>query len=126
MAIHDVRFPHESDAYRAARNELLRAEMDLVQRQEEVARLRRALPVGGTVDDYVFQSMDPRGATRDVRLSQLFATGPTLVVYNFMFGPNAMQPCPMCTSMLDALDGNAQHIAQVTNLAVVARSPIER
>ncbi|MDE1888525.1 MAG: DUF899 family protein, partial [Gammaproteobacteria bacterium] len=35
-------------------------------------------------------------------------------------------PCPMCTSMLDALEGNAQHIMQRVNLAVVAKSPLPR
>jgi predicted dithiol-disulfide oxidoreductase (DUF899 family) len=43
-----------------------------------------------------------------------------------MFGPQRERPCPMCTSMLDALDGAAQHITQRVNLVVVARSPIER
>jgi predicted dithiol-disulfide oxidoreductase (DUF899 family) len=33
------------------------------------------------------------------------------------------QPCPMCTSFLDSLAGAAPHIAQRTNLAVVAKSP---
>jgi predicted dithiol-disulfide oxidoreductase (DUF899 family) len=32
----------------------------------------------------------------------------------------------MCTSMLDALEGNAHHIAQRTDLAIVAKSPIAR
>jgi predicted dithiol-disulfide oxidoreductase (DUF899 family) len=35
-------------------------------------------------------------------------------------------PCPACTSILDALDGEAQHITQLTNLVVVAKSPPER
>jgi predicted dithiol-disulfide oxidoreductase (DUF899 family) len=32
----------------------------------------------------------------------------------------------MCTSFLDGLDGNAQHLAQRTNLVVIAKSPLER
>jgi len=35
-------------------------------------------------------------------------------------------PCPMCSSLLDALNGNAAHLAQRVNLVVAARSPIER
>lgn len=116
-----IRFPNEPKEYRVARDELLRAEMDLLKRQEEVASLRRKLPLGGKVEDYVFRSKDG-----DVKMSQLFTKGTTLVLYNFMYGPNAKNPCPMCTSMLDALEGNAHHIAQVTDLAIVARSPIER
>jgi predicted dithiol-disulfide oxidoreductase (DUF899 family) len=43
-----------------------------------------------------------------------------------MFGPKADHPCPLCTSLLDGLDGNAPHITQLVNLAVIARSPIQR
>jgi predicted dithiol-disulfide oxidoreductase (DUF899 family) len=35
-------------------------------------------------------------------------------------------PCPMCTAMLDSLNGSAPHIAQRANLVVVAKSPIHR
>src|SRR5207249_1793170 len=46
--IHAKRFPGESEQYRQARDELLRAELDLRRRVEEVAALRRRLPRGGT------------------------------------------------------------------------------
>jgi predicted dithiol-disulfide oxidoreductase (DUF899 family) len=36
------------------------------------------------------------------------------------------EPCHMCTPFLDGLNGNARHIAQRTNLAVIARSPLPR
>ena len=51
----DVRFPGESAAYRAARNKLLEAEIDLRRRIEAVAEQRRNMPLGGEVPhDYVF------------------------------------------------------------------------
>jgi predicted dithiol-disulfide oxidoreductase (DUF899 family) len=122
MSLHDQRFPNESKEYRAARDELLRAEKALTDRQEEVAALRRKLPAGGKVqNDYVFQSLEG-----PVKMSELFTRGKTLAIYNFMYGPNAKNPCPMCTSMLDALEGNAEAIAQQTALVIVAKSPIER
>ena len=53
--LHEVRFPGESDAYRAARDELLRAEIELRRRTEAVAEQRRRLPLGGEVrTDYSF------------------------------------------------------------------------
>ena len=61
-----------------------------------------------------------------MRLSELFTRGDTLVAYSFMYGPRMEKACPMCTSILDGLDGNAPHIAQRTNLVVIARSPLER
>jgi len=117
-----VSFPNESKQYRAARKALLEAELGLRRQIEEVAALRRTLPLGGQVpQDYVFTS--ERGP---VKLSQLFERGNTLVAYSFMHGPQMKAACPMCTSMLDALDGNAHHIAQRTNLVVIAKSPLPR
>jgi predicted dithiol-disulfide oxidoreductase (DUF899 family) len=98
--------------------------MALRRQIEDVARQRRELPRGGRVsDDYVFQTMDDR----DVRLSELFASGKnSLVVYSYMFGPQAKSPCPSCTSIIDSLDGEAPHIEQRVNLVVVAKSPPSR
>lgn len=125
--IHAVRFPGESDQYRAARDELLRAEMDLRERIEAVAAQRRRLPRGGTLkEDYVFGEVRD-GTQRRTRLSELFGAGrSSLVVYSFMYGPAAERPCPMCTSFLDGLDRYASHVEQRVRLAVVAKSPIER
>jgi predicted dithiol-disulfide oxidoreductase (DUF899 family) len=128
---HAVRFPNESAAYRAARTELLEAEIALRAQLEAVAALRRALPLGGEVaQDYVFEEgareLDHEDDVSRVRLSELFARDATLVVYSFMYGPDMARACPMCTSMLDGLNGNAPHIAQQVNLAVVAKSPLAR
>src|SRR5258708_3735848 len=119
-----ARFPGESPRYRTARNKLLTAEKDLRRQVERVARMRRKLPLGGQlVEDYVFDE----GSGRNVKLSELFHDGPdTLLIYNYMFGPNAKQPCPMCTSFLDSLDGAAPHVTQRASLAVVVKSPIGR
>jgi predicted dithiol-disulfide oxidoreductase (DUF899 family) len=130
-SIHGKRLPGESAEYRAARDRLLREEMELRRSIERVAGLRRALPSGGPVpQDYLFEEGAPdleSQTVRQVRLSELFRSGWTsLVVYSFMYGPKMEVPCPMCTSMLDGLNGNAPHLAQRTNLVVVAKSPIHR
>jgi len=122
-----VRFPNESDAYRTARDELLRAEDDLRARLEAVAALRRRLPRGGRVkEDYVFDEL-VGGTPRQTRLSELFAPDrPSLIVYSFMYGPDVEKPCPMCTCFLDGADRYALHLTQRVNLVVVAKSPIAR
>lgn len=127
-----VRFPGEGTEYRTARDGLLRAESELRRSIEQVAALRRGLPVGGAIpEDYVFEegerNLDEHEATRRVKLSELFDSGKTsLVVYSFMYGPAMETPCPMCTAMLDSLNGTAPHATQRVSLAVVAKSPIER
>jgi predicted dithiol-disulfide oxidoreductase (DUF899 family) len=115
-------FPNENRQYRGARKDLLDAKAALRRQVEKVAALRRALPEGGKVpEDYVFEEEGGK-----VRLSELFRRGNTLVAYSFMFGPKMQKPCPMCTAVIDGLNGNAMHIAQRTNLVVIAKSPIDR
>ena len=125
-----ISFPGESLEYRMARSRLLQQEVELRRATEAVAEARRELPPGGIVpQDYVFQQAGPGGTPTEVRLSELFVRGlNTLVIYNFMF-PRALDdegPCPSCTSMLDALDGAAQHITQRINFVVVAKAPVPR
>jgi predicted dithiol-disulfide oxidoreductase (DUF899 family) len=116
------RFPNDSDEYRRARNELLAEEIELRRHIERVAEQRRALPPGGEVtEDYQFV-----GEEGPVSFAKLFGDKQTLVVYSFMYGANRERPCPMCTSLLDSLNGEAASIAKRVALAVVARSPIER
>jgi predicted dithiol-disulfide oxidoreductase (DUF899 family) len=117
-----IRIPNESANYRAARQALLAEEFELRRHIERVAAMRRALPPGGPVTgDYRFETEDGPSD-----LAGLFGDKKTLVVYNYMFGPERETPCPMCTNLLDAWDGNADDIAQNVSLVVVARSPIER
>jgi predicted dithiol-disulfide oxidoreductase (DUF899 family) len=117
-----VRFPNESDEYRAARTDLLAEEIEPRRHIERVATLRRALPPGGQViGDYRFQGAD--GLTD---FTDLFGDKQTLAVYSYMFGPERERPCPMCTNLLSAWEGNAADIGQRISLVVVARSPIAR
>jgi predicted dithiol-disulfide oxidoreductase (DUF899 family) len=117
-----VRFPNESEEYRRARDALLAEEIELRRHIERVAEQRRALPPGGEVTkDYRFEGEDGT-----VRFADLFGDKQTLAVYSYMFGPERKRPCPMCTSLLSAWDGEAKDVEQRIALAVVARSPIER
>jgi predicted dithiol-disulfide oxidoreductase (DUF899 family) len=77
-------------------------------------------------EDYAFDEL-VEGRKRPTRLSDLFTPGkPSLIVYSFMYAPEAKDACPMCTSFLDGFDRYALHVGQRVNLAVVAKSPIER
>src|SRR5580700_10733906 len=117
-----LRILNESAAYRAARQALLAQEFELRRQIERVAAMRRTLPPGGPVTgDYRFETEEGPSD-----LAGLFGDKQTLVVYNYMFGPERKRPCPMCTNLLDSWDGNADDIAQRVSLVVIARSPLER
>jgi predicted dithiol-disulfide oxidoreductase (DUF899 family) len=126
-----MRFPNESAEYRAARNALKQREIELRRLTESVASERRALPAGGSIPtDYVFEGPDSNPSNTapvKLELSQLFEPGKdTLAIYSYMFGPERDRPCPMCTPLLDGLDGVEDHIRQRVSLAVVAESPIAK
>jgi len=97
-SLHSIRFPNESPSYRKSRDQLLEAEMKLRKNIEEVAALRRKLPLGGEVrEDYVFTQgaadLKDSRTEKKVRMSELFAPGKdTLLIYNYMYGPNMKEP----------------------------------
>ena len=123
-----MKWANESDEYRRARDELLRAEIELRRQEEAVAAKRRHLPRGGEVTgDYVFES--PSGP---VRFAELFANGKdTLYLYNFMFIPGERRlpleaACPSCTSIIDGMDGAFRHLLDRVAIAIVAKAPIQQ
>ncbi|GAA4632273.1 DUF899 domain-containing protein [Actinoallomurus vinaceus] len=120
----------ESAEYVAAREELRQAEIELMRHRERVADLRRRLPLGPVVDEYVFEEgpADLRAGDAPVtrvRLSELF-TGPGrgLVIYHLMYGKRQTRPCPMCTMWIDGFNGIAHHVAQNVDFAVVAAADL--
>jgi predicted dithiol-disulfide oxidoreductase (DUF899 family) len=116
------RMPNESGEYRAARNALLAEEIELRRQIERVAAQRRALPPGGEVrGNYRFV-----GENGPIDFAGLFGDHSTLVTYSWMFGPQRAHPCPMCTSLLSAWEGEARDMEQNVALAVISRSPLER
>jgi len=122
LARHDRRLPNEGAAWRQARTALLAEEIELRRHIERVAAQRRALPAGGEVpEDYGFV-----GEAGAIKLSEMFGDKQTLIVYNWMYGPQRERPCPMCTSFLTALDGEAADLMQRVALAIVGRSTIDR
>ena len=121
---------NESEEYLLKREELRRAEIDLRKERERVAELRRQLPQGPAVEDYVFEEVSAKldaGDTpvRKTRLSELF-TNPnrSVVIYHLMFGKKQTKPCPMCTAWIDGFNGVAHHLAQNLDLAIVSATDL--
>ena len=113
-------WPNESAEYRNARNRLNDKEAKLRALAEEIAEDRRNLPKGGALlENYVFQKASDGAA---VSFSQLFEHSKnTLFAYSFMFRAGAA-PCSMCVSLLDSLNGAANHLQQKISLAIIARA----
>ncbi len=119
---HNLTFPNENSDYRAARDALLAEEIELRRQAAKVATLRRALPLGGALkEDYVFQNL----SGKNVKLSELFSDkSSNLLIYSFMYKPGG-DACPVCTSLLDGLNGSVPHIKQNLNFAVTAKASVE-
>lgn len=119
----------ESAAYKAARDEILKAEIALRNERERVAEMRRALPLDAETEDYVFEEgpadLGQDGPIVEVRLSGLFENPrKPLIVYQYMFGGAQANPCPMCTLWMDGFNGMALHLAEVANVALIAEAEL--
>jgi len=116
-------FPGASAEYERARRALLAEEIEFRRHMTRLVEQRQALPPGPVISkDYRFK--DEQGF--DVGLAELFGDKDTLVTYFWMYGPQRERPCPMCTNLLGALNGNAADIKQLVALKVLGRSPVER
>jgi len=116
----------ESGEYQVKREELRSAEIELMRQRERVAAMRRRLPLGAIVEDYIFEE-GPRDLTagdeplRQVRISELFsAPDRPLVIYHLMYGKQQTSPCPMCTMWIDGYSGVADHLMQNLDFAIAA------
>jgi predicted dithiol-disulfide oxidoreductase (DUF899 family) len=114
--------PGADDAYRQSRERLRAAEIDLRERIEVVAALRRSLPHGPVVPDFRFiERGDP------VRLSELFEGNKAeLVVYHLMYWADDDEFCPMCSLWIDGFNGVAAHITQRVNFVIASRAPYDK
>ncbi|HVJ31430.1 MAG TPA: DUF899 family protein, partial [Gammaproteobacteria bacterium] len=73
-----------------------------------------------------FERLGEHGRPEKIEMSKLFGRHRTLILYSFMYGPERDAPCPMCSQLLDSVNGGAKHVAQRAALYVVAKSPLAR
>jgi predicted dithiol-disulfide oxidoreductase (DUF899 family) len=111
-----------SEEWAEARRALLVEEKQLAHAREALARNRRALPWERVGSDYAFE-----GADGPTSLPDLFAGRSQLVVYHFMFDPDADEGCPHCSFWADNFEGAPVHLAarDVTFVAV-SRAPFHK
>jgi predicted dithiol-disulfide oxidoreductase (DUF899 family) len=119
MANHTIGTREE---WQAARDELLQREKALTRENDELARLRRALPWVLIDKEYTFDTQDgPK------TLAELFDGRSQLLIYHFMFGPAYTAGCPVCSSGADTYDGAVPHLnARDVTFLCVSRAPLEK
>ncbi len=105
-----------------ARTALLTREKEFARQREALAQRRRDLPWEVVSKEYVFESPDGR-----VTLPELFDGRSQLVVYHFMFDPDATEGCPHCSFWADNFNGAPVHLkARDVILTAVSRAPLAK
>jgi predicted dithiol-disulfide oxidoreductase (DUF899 family) len=109
-------------AWLAQRLNLLEAEKELTRRNDELARLRQALPWVRIDKPYRFDTDIGPAA-----LADLFQGRSQMVIYHFMFGPDYTAGCPSCSSIADGFNGIAVHLANHdVAFGAISRAPLEK
>lgn len=105
-----------------ARRELLAREKQLTQLRDEISAARRELPWEKVRTNYVFDT-----AAGEQTLADLFGECTQLLVYHFMFGPDADAGCPGCSWWADNYERNVVFLRQRDiQLYAVARAPLSK
>ncbi len=103
------------------RRALLRDEKALMRYKDLVTKQRQALPWVRVEEEYVFATL-----IGDQTLSDLFEDCSQLIVYHFMFGPDAEQGCEGCTQVADSFNLARHHIRQRdARLVSVSRTALD-
>jgi predicted dithiol-disulfide oxidoreductase (DUF899 family) len=112
----------EHDEWLAARVALLAKEKEFTRLRDELSRHRRELPWERVAKQYVFD-----GPGGEQTLSELFDGRSQLVVYHFMFEPEADEGCPHCSFWADNFDPNVVHLsARDATMIAVSRAPFAK
>jgi predicted dithiol-disulfide oxidoreductase (DUF899 family) len=105
--------------WQAARAALLIEEKALTERLDALAAARRRLPMVRVDKHYDFAG--PHGRAR---LLDLFAGRRQLLLYHFMFEPDAAEGCPGCSMLVDNMGHPAHLHARDVSRVLVSRAPL--
>ena len=110
------------DEWLAARRALLEKEKAFTRQWDELSREVRALPWEAVTKSYLFDGADGR-----LTLADLFGGRSQLVIYHFMFHPDAGAGCPHCSLRADGFNGIGPHLNQRdVTMVVVSRAPYSK
>ena len=106
-------------AWLKARRELLKKEKEFTRLRDEMSALRREMPWEKVEKSYSFD-----GPLGKESLADLFAGKSQLVVYHFMFAPEAEEACRGCSFWADNFNGIDVHLRRRdTTFLAISRAP---
>ncbi|RYP26658.1 hypothetical protein DL767_007941 [Monosporascus sp. MG133] len=105
-----------------ARKALLVKEKEISRANEKLFAQLRDLPMVKVDKEYVFHSSDGKKVT----LADLFKGKKQLIVYHFMFSPEADSGCPGCSFMGENFPDVRLLESKDTAFTAVSRAPIEK
>lgn len=109
------------DEWQAEIDRLRIKEKELTRAHDDLNAMRRRLPMVKIEKDYAF-----RGENGTTSLLDLFDGRKQLIIYHFMFGPDADAGCPGCSWVTDAMSHPAHLHARDTSIVLVSRAPLEK
>ena len=110
----------DTDAWLAARKDLLEEEKAFQKTRDDLAQKRRDLPWRRVDTRYVFETEDGQKT-----LPELFGDASQLIVYHFMFHPEWDAGCKSCSFWADSYNGSVEHLrARDVALVAVSRAPL--
>ena len=110
-----------SNEWLAARKSFLEKEKEMTRAQDALTKERQKLPMVPLDKSYQFTA--PDGSKKS--LLDLFEGRRQLIVYHFMFGPDATEGCHGCSVWADNLPHLSHIRSRDTTVAVVSRAPVD-
>src|SRR5579871_176129 len=112
----------DHEAWLRARRDFLAREKEFTRARDALSEARRALPWEKVEKKYVFD-----GAAGQESLADLFGGRSQLVVYHFMFGPEATVGCKSCSFWADNFERNVVHLAhRDVTLVAISRGALDK
>ena len=109
------------EEWQSAIEKLREKEKELTRAHDALNAMRRRLPMVKIEKSYEFDGEDGK-----VSLLDLFEGRKQLIVYHFMFAPDADAGCPGCSWVTDAMSHPAHLHARDTSIVLVSRAPLEK
>jgi predicted dithiol-disulfide oxidoreductase (DUF899 family) len=110
------------EEWEIARRKLLIKEKGFTKYKDLLSKERQKLPWVKVEKDYIF-----KGTKGQVKLIDLFEGQKQLIIYHFMFSPNAAKGCSICSFWADNFNSINIHLNHRNiNMVVVSRAPIEK